>query len=191
MNEYKINKILEESTLLPMERQAIFGKIMDVIQEPDEDGKCQVCEAKILKYNRHLAKVMIFALVKIERGVHMKYAQSHDFTLANNINVSRLPEHIKLTHPERCVLTIMRHHGLVAKVKDDGKIDAGHWLITKKGWSFLRGEAIPEVVTTFRNRVIDHGEEMVTISDVLRGGDYSDTLATLSKELANLPGDLE
>ena len=195
MNEskaaYAITKILADSSLLPIEQQQVYGKILEAIQEPDEDGKCQVCEAKVLKYDRRLSRVLIFALVKIERGVHMKYSQSHNFTTANNINVGRLPGDLALNHSERCNLTILRHHGLLAKVKVDGEIQSGHWLITKKGWSFLRGEAIPDTVTTFRNRVIDHSTTTETISDVLSGGDYSETIDTLHKELANLPGDLE
>ena len=50
--------------------------------------------------------------------------------------------------------------GLVAKVlTPDGKHDqkAG-WLITARGWAFLRGEAIPKKVKVFRNDAISLAE---------------------------------
>lgn len=57
----------------------------------------------------------------------------------------------------------LRFHGLVAKDKDAG---AGYWLITKKGYAFLRGEPIQQKVMTQHNEVKDHNDVWVTIEDV-------------------------
>ncbi len=55
-------------------------------------------------------------------------------------------------------ITKLRFHGLIAKMKDDdGNHKKGHWLITKRGGEFLRGEIdLPEIVETQKNRVVGH-----------------------------------
>lgn len=62
--------------------------------------------------------------------------------------------------------TKLRFHGLIAKVKDkDGNHVKGHWLITKRGGEFLRGEIdLPEFAHTQKNKVIDHSGNLVSMA---------------------------
>jgi hypothetical protein len=56
-------------------------------------------------------------------------------------------------------ITNLRFHGLVAKVKDREKKThiKGRWLITKRGWEFLRGDLLlPKYVLTRDNKVVGH-----------------------------------
>lgn len=61
--------------------------------------------------------------------------------------------------------TKLRFHGLIAKVKDEnGNHKKGHWLITKRGGEFLRGEIeLPEFAETQKNQVVGHSGNMVDI----------------------------
>jgi hypothetical protein len=63
--------------------------------------------------------------------------------------------------------------GLIAKVlkkTSTGKTvhdtKAG-WLITKRGYDFLRGERVPRKVSVFRNKIQEHTEDMITFSEAI------------------------
>lgn len=186
-----ITKILADSTLLPIEQQQILGKILDTIYEPDEDKKCKICAANVERDTHTLTKVMVRALVKTAKAVHYKMTVAGlGFTEANDIRYRRMPGDMKLELDEGSNWTKLHFHALVARVKEDGKAKQGRWLITRKGWAFLRGEPIPAKVTTFRGNIVDKSTEVLTIGEVLRDGAYSDTLETINREIANLPEDL-
>lgn len=165
-------------------------QILDLVNEPTEVGKCQICDANVTKYKSTINIVMTNALIKISRAVYIK-AQTTAFTEANDIYVSRIPKTIELTHAEKTNLNFVRLHGLIAKVTKDGKVQRGRWLITKRGWAYLRGEAVPATLTHFRNRVISREDETITLLQVMYDGKYSNTLETLRSELAQLPEDLQ
>lgn len=59
--------------------------------------------------------------------------------------------------------TKMRLHGLIAKYKEDGVHVASKWVITTKGYNFLKGDDIPEKVIVFDNQVLGHGSDMTNI----------------------------
>lgn len=64
--------------------------------------------------------------------------------------------------------TKVRFNGLVAKYRQNGVWERGYWLLTKRGNDFLTGKIdIPDRVLTFRNQVIDHGSERVSVHDVV------------------------
>jgi hypothetical protein len=164
--------------------EAIAEKLFNL-----EDGKCPVCHAKISKYKSQMNIVQSKALIKISKGVILK-AQTRTFQEANDIFVSHLPNHLELTHSERSNLSKLRLHGLIAKVKEDGQVQAGRWLVTKRGWEYLKGQAVPAYIYHFRNKVINSSEETITIGEAMKGL-YSDTIANLQIDIATLPGDLK
>lgn len=102
------------------------------------------------------------------------------------INIARTVEakdrndiHVNREVPEICGpqayemlsnITKLRFHGLVAKVKDeDGKHKKGHWLITRRGGQFLRGEiSLPAFAHTLDNRVVEHSGDLVDIKTLRR-----------------------
>lgn len=68
----------------------------------------------------------------------------------------------------------LRYHGLVAKIKDSHN----EWLVTRNGWSFLRGDLkLPKFVMVKNNHVQKDGrsDTLVGLLDVLRGGDVIET----------------
>lgn len=70
----------------------------------------------------------------------------------------------------------LRFHGIVAKVKKDGKVVPRHWLVTRNGWAFLRGEIdLPAYVLVKDNEVKSRADKRVTLKDLLHGEDYIQT----------------
>jgi hypothetical protein len=49
------------------------------------------------------------------------------------------------------------------------------WVITRRGWSALRGEMIPEGVKVWRNRILDHLGEQTNMYKVMH--QYQDKIA--------------
>lgn len=70
----------------------------------------------------------------------------------------------------------LRFHGIVAKVKKDGKVVPRHWLVTRNGWAFLRGELdLPAYVLVKNNEIQSRADKRVTLKDLLHGEDYVQT----------------
>lgn len=70
----------------------------------------------------------------------------------------------------------LRFHGIVAKVKKDGKIVPRHWLVTRNGWAFLRGDIdLPAYVLVKDNEVKSRADKRVMLKDLLHGEDYIQT----------------
>lgn len=70
----------------------------------------------------------------------------------------------------------LRFHGIIAKVKKDGKVVQRHWLVTRNGWAFLRGEIdLPAYVMVKNNAVQSRADKRVTIKNLVHGDDYIQT----------------
>jgi len=119
--------------------------------EEKTEEYCTCCGASMKSYHHALSSGLVSALIK-----------SIKFVQEDNKNLFHLQNDLtSLTKNEYNNFQKLRFHGLVAKTDK-----AGYWLITKRGGMFLRGEmAVPKTVQTFRNEVIGHSEETVTIRD--------------------------
>ena len=99
-------------------------------------------------------------------AVHARTLRSiADYTKATGeraVNLNKLDDDIAYSAATQ--RTKLRLHGLIAKYKEDGVHKASHWVITKKGWSFLAGESIQEKVIVFDNQVLGHSLETTTIN---------------------------
>lgn len=85
-----------------------------------------------------------------------------EFVRGNNKNSFHLQKDLQLTKSQYNNFQKLRFHALVAKDKEYK--ESGYWLITKRGGQFLRGEIeVPKRVQTFRNSVIEHSLELVSI----------------------------
>ena len=144
---------------------------------------CEHCGAAITKYWHKLTPVLVDALIIAHKAV-----------VANDENHIDKGD-LQLSHSQYGNFQKLRFHGLIAKWKeaDEAGIKAwrrGHWLITKRGAAFLRGEEdVPYKVQTFRNRVVDHDSRLVNIKDVLGQVPHLETFADFERERAT-PADL-
>jgi len=70
----------------------------------------------------------------------------------------------------------LRFHGIVAKVKKDGKVVPRHWLVTRNGWAFLRGDIpLPKYVLVKDNAIQSRADQTIYLKDRLGGEDYIQT----------------
>lgn len=145
-------------------------KIQEIIDvAAKNDGHCDRCLRVIKVYKYGLSTMMA--------GIMKAMAQATKETGVREIDM----ETLGLTHNERSQLSKMRQHGLIVQPKNaDGVKKARHWLITTKGWQFLRGEDIPAKVVVFDNQVLGHEGGMANIRRILgEPGFYeSDPLST-------------
>lgn len=66
----------------------------------------------------------------------------------------------------------LRFHGIIAKVKKDGQVVPRHWLVTRNGWAFLRGELeLPKYVLVRNNAIESRADRLVSLGDVWHGAD--------------------
>lgn len=109
------------------------------------DGHCDRCLRVIKVYKYQVSKTMAKIMREMAKATKATGERAIDM------------ETLDLTHTERSQLSKMRQHGLIVQPKDDrGVKKPRHWLITTKGWQFLRGEAIPAKVVVFDNQVLGH-----------------------------------
>lgn len=128
------------------------------------DSHCSHCEQTIKVYRYGISDSM----VRVLRAM----AGATDEGSGRSIDV----DSIDLKHSERTQLTKMRFHGLVAKVKEDGRQIPRHWLITRKGWQFLGKEPVPAKVIVYNNQVLGHDGGTITIDRIGGGaGEYDET----------------
>lgn len=147
------------------------------IELTDEENICPHCGAKMQAYWHKLTPGLVGALVKLRAGV--------DKSKVNHINPDKdldgTPHELKKN--ERSNLSKLRFHGLIAKYKEGGERIQGEWLITRRGFAFLRGEeAVPSKVKTYRNKVVDHDPRLITISEVFGEVPYFERLQDIEVE---------
>jgi hypothetical protein len=123
---------------------------------------CPECGASLKKFWHRLTPGLVRALYKFARGIGQHGR--------NELNPStEMPEGLRLTFNERSNFTKLRFFALVAKVRTNGQHTAGKWLLTKRGSDFLHGRmAIPKRVQTYRNEVIAHDPETITVHPFIR-----------------------
>lgn len=120
------------------------------------DGHCDRCKRVIKIYRYKANRTMALTM----RALYKAYKESGGI---NDIDV----RDIQLVYGQRSQLSKVRLHGLIARVKDDGKVIQSHWLITKKGFAWLDGQAIPTKVVNFGNQVLGHDGGTITIHEAL------------------------
>lgn len=142
-------------------KQTISPEIMDYITE---HGHCPSCYRDARAYTFTLNATLIKILQNIYGAIVLKGQ--------NDIHLDKDTEGtpFELKYSQRSNVTILRFHGLVAKVRDEtGKQTAGHWLITRRGASFLKGNiSVPAQVRTFDNEVKWHSPDFVSFRDVMK-----------------------
>lgn len=136
--------------------------------------RCPHCGASMRKNWYFLTQGHAHALMKIYAVVLEKKE--------NRVNV---PKEVKLDKVEYTVYQKLHMHGLTAKVRENGANKKGWYLITSRGAKFLHGEiAIPEAVQSFRDRIVGHAENFITIKDLLQSVPYWGDYENIQYEVA-------
>lgn len=122
----------------------------------DNEGFCSHCWRTIAVYRYNANKAMATILKRMADATHERGKTAIDV------------DTLGLAHSQRTQLTKMRFHGLVAKVKDaDGQQIARHWVVTNKGWDWLKGEPVAKTVVVFDNQLLGHENGTITIIEAL------------------------
>lgn len=132
-----------------------------------KEGRCPNCKKKMIIYERHVdyhASVLLRGMADV---VKRKIIDGMKFTDANQVHVQ--DEIRSNSYSVKSYTTITRQLGLIAKVEKQG---GGHdrekgWLITRRGWAFLKNEPVPRTVWTYNNRIVDRTEEEITIGEIM------------------------
>lgn len=130
-------------------------------------------------YWHKMTPILVHALVKFRSAINDKGVNS--VHLKKDMDDTRN----ELTRHERSNWTKLRFHGMVAKVRKEDKTQVrGHWLLTKRGASFLNGLCkTPYEVQTFRNKVVDHSDQMVSVAEVIGSTPYVETIDDIQYEV--------
>ena len=85
----------------------------------------------------------------------------------------------------------LRYFGLVHHVVDrfTKSKTRGHWLITRNGWAFLRGELeVHKWVKIRNNKIIERSSEMISVRDVYFGSEAVATMFEYFDDNGNMVG---
>lgn len=126
------------------------------------DNTCEACGQRIrLAHKETLNKKLLQGLQQAARKVietQVNDVHLHGFIADYNVynNFQKL-----------------RYFGLIHRVRDEhGRPVRGHWLITRNGWSFLRGKiSVHRWVKVLDNHITERSPELVHVRDVYRGSD--------------------
>jgi len=128
-----------------------------------EESHCSECGAKLQSYKVGLTPILVRALIKFKRAIIDK--GENEVHLLKDMK----GKPYELTRHEWNNFTRQRFHALAVKTKDK----TGYWLLTRKGNQFLMGQIeVSKYVKVYRNKVVSHSEEQVSVHDVLKSTPY-------------------
>lgn len=134
------------------------GQDLDPFNLPDN---CPTCDKPLNTRKITLSKGMARLLIKIKDRMIEHGKNDID------VGVGSWPE---LSKSEYCNVSTLRYFGLLHYVRDEEKKKVGgHWLLTRKGNQWLRGEAeVCAWVRVFNDRIVEKSPVLVSIGQVLK-----------------------
>lgn len=139
---------------------------------------CHHCGQKIKQARKEtLNKQLVTSLQTA--AVHITSSGRNDFDLHELFNNTNAYNNFQK----------LRLFGLVHHVTKNGQRVRGHWLITRNGWAFLRGErSMHKWVKVQNNSIIEHSPELISVQDVYRGSEVIVTTFEYFDEYGNQVG---
>lgn len=130
-------------------------KKIEKLEKQSGEKFCPVCGANMKKYWHTLTPGLVGLLVKC-----------YDQVKKTGINKFKMNE-LELSHSEYGNFQKLRFHALIAKHKVNGEWINSEWVITSRGGDFLCSKiSVPKRVQTFRNKVVDHDFETISIRQI-------------------------
>ena len=118
---------------------------------------CEMCGQTIAPRKESVGKGIIRSLYKMA-----KYVKTTGF---NKVHPEK---DLELTTSEYNNFQKLRYHGLVAKYKYEGEIEAGYWLITHKGYGFLNNNfGTAKYVEVFNNRIVGYSDKIMLMHEIV------------------------
>lgn len=125
---------------------------------------CANCGESMSIYTYSVSYLDVKLLCAMADIVNRRIDGGMNFTEANKIHLQTEIEDYNLISRQ----TITSKLGLIAKVIKGKTHDrkAG-WVITSRGFEFLRGEKVPRMVNVFHNRIEERFDETISMAEVL------------------------
>lgn len=149
-----------------LNNQEVKRVVAEHFPEVKNKAKCANCDANMAIYEFKIDSLDALLIYGMGQQVRRNLDDGLDFTEANQVHVqSKLNQYYSVASRT----TQCRQLGLIAKVKNE---DGSHnrkagWLITKRGFEFLKNKPTPYLVTSFRNKIVDRSEKTITIKEAL------------------------
>jgi hypothetical protein len=125
---------------------------------------CANCGESMAIYTYSVTYLDVKLLCAMANIVNRRMNNGITFTEANKIHLQTEIDNYTLISRQ----TITSKLGLIAKVIKDKVHDrkAG-WVITKRGYDFLHGVAVPKMVNVFHNSIQEHFNQLITMKETL------------------------
>jgi len=163
----KLPKLWEYLVKLHAEKPEAFSSpdylrahVAQVWKALGDNKSCPNCQASMAMYRRKIDYFVVTLVVSMGRVVKHNMTKTNNFTEANMVHVNadeRIP------HNARNMTGIASVLGLIAPVQNK----EAHWAITTRGFAALRGERIPAWVLTFRDEIVEHGDQTTTFAEAM------------------------
>lgn len=145
-----------------------------------EPGICEHCDqAKtyLLPIDWGTALIVKAFAARIRaKGINMIHPTKEMLVVNKEWNYERAIREGVLTSNQIGNFTRARVHGLLARNKDN----AGNWVLTRKGASFLRGERIPRLAIIEKSRKAEGGRSHK--QDYFKPDEFTVTVSEVSKK---------
>lgn len=134
------------------------------IPELNNREVCPNCEASMIGYTFVFDAYNAYLLMKMGEVVQSRLSAGLPFTEANKVHVPTL----QASHAIKCRTTQSSKLGLIVQERNEsGRRVGGTWIITRRGWQALRGEAVPKQVSVWRGKIEERCTDMTTLREAL------------------------
>ena len=144
----------------PENKDLLYASLCASIPGFEDRTHCINCGASMAEYIRELDIFAAILLKGMGRIVKQRVEAGMPFTEANKVHIAGEQS---IPFGSKLYANITSKLGLIAKLKEPGK---SRWVITKRGFAALRGEAVPARVVIFRGRILERPEETTTLQEV-------------------------
>lgn len=148
-----------------LDESEIKANLVANFPELKDKTHCANCGESMSIYTYSVSYLDVKLLCLMADIVNRRIDGGMSFTEANKIHLQTEIEDYTIISRQ----TITSKLGLIAKVIKGNVHDrkAG-WVITKRGFDFLRGEKVPRMVNVFHNRIEERFDETISMAEVLR-----------------------
>ena len=154
--------IHKEPGLLRKPSEYLIARVEEEIPELKNKTRCANCDAPMIQYSYDLNVINTSLVIIMAKEVRKRLNKGMPFTEANQVHVPTL----NATDSARHKTTDCAKLGLLAKHLVDGKHERGMWVITKRGFTALKGEEVPTGYIVWRGKIIDRPGNMTTFAQV-------------------------
>lgn len=160
-----VASLVANDTSLANNYGKLVCELVRIAPELRDQKKCFNCGAFMRSYEIKFDAWQAVLLLRMAEKVRENLHKGAEFTIANQVHVPSLDAPLTVL----CKTTQLSKLGIIAQLKNkSGKRVPGIWVVTRRGFSALRGDSVPGSVVVFRGRIEERSDKMVTINEALQ-----------------------